>query len=142
MPPTPGWALEVDLAVDPNIHILVVDDFENIARTLRSQLKQLGFTNVDVAVSGNEALQKMKAAKDFGLVLADWAMPDLSGLQLLQQVRQDQDIRAARFIMVTGNTNPKDVAAAKQAGVNGYIVKPYNLAKLKQQVEVTLASAA
>ncbi len=130
------------MAVDPNIHILVVDDFENIARTLRSQLKQLGFTNVDVAMSGTEALQKMKATKDYGLVLADWAMPDMSGLQLLQQVRMDQEIRRARFIMVTGNTNPSDVAAAKQAGVNGYIVKPYNLTKLKQQVWTTLGSAA
>ncbi|HEX9463923.1 MAG TPA: response regulator [Alphaproteobacteria bacterium] len=128
--------------MDPNIHILVVDDFENIARTLRSQLKQLGFTNVDVAMSGTEALQKMKATKDYGLVLADWAMPDMSGLQLLQQVRMDQEIRRARFIMVTGNTNPSDVAAAKQAGVNGYIVKPYNLTKLKQQVWTTLGSAA
>jgi len=120
------------------MHILVVDDFENIARTLRSQLRQLGFTNVDVAVSGNEALEKIKAAKDFGLVLADWTMPDLSGLQLLQQVRQDKDVKATRFIMVTGNTNPQDVAAAKQAGVSGYVVKPYNLANLKRQIEATL----
>ena len=116
------------MPVDKNIRILVVDDFENIARTLRSQLRQLGFMNVDVAISGAEALQKLKAAKDFGLVLADWAMPDLSGLQLLQEVRQDKESRGLRFIMVTGNTNPKDVGAAKQAGVNGYIVKPYNLA--------------
>jgi len=123
---------------DKNTHILVVDDFENIARTLRSQLRQLGFTNVDVAMSGNEALEKIKAAKDFGLVLADWAMPDLSGLQLLQQVRQDKDMKSTRFIMVTGNTNPQDVAAAKQAGVNGYVVKPYNLANLKRQIEATL----
>jgi two-component system chemotaxis response regulator CheY len=129
------------MPIDKNIHILVVDDFENIARTLRSQLRQLGFTNVDVAMSGNEALQKLKATKDFGLVLADWEMPDLNGLQLLQQVRQDKEMRGARFIMITGNTDPKDVAAAKQAGVNGYIVKPYNLAKLKLQVENTLGAA-
>ena len=126
------------MPADKNTHILVVDDFENIARTLRSQLRQLGFTNVDVAMSGNEALEKIKAAKDFGLVLADWAMPDLSGLQLLQQVRQDKDMKSTRFIMVTGNTNPQDVAAAKQAGVNGYVVKPYNLANLKRQIEATL----
>ena len=126
------------MPADKNTHILVVDDFENIARTLRSQLRQLGFTNVDVAMSGNEALEKIKAAKDFGLVLADWAMPDLSGLQLLQQVRQDKDMKTTRFIMVTGNTNPQDVAAAKQAGVNGYVVKPYNLANLKRQIEATL----
>ena len=126
------------MPADKNMHILVVDDFENIARTLRSQLRQLGFTNVDVAISGTEALEKIKTSKDFGLVLADWAMPDLNGLQLLQQVRQNQETKATRFIMVTGNTNPQDVAAAKQAGISGYIVKPYNLANLKRQIEATL----
>ena len=130
------------MPADKNMHILVVDDFENVARTLRSQLRQLGFTNVDVAMSGNEALEKIKASKDFGLVLADWMMPDLNGLQLMQQVRQDQETKATRFIMVTGNTNPSDVAAAKQAGVSGYIVKPYNLANLKRQIEATLGPLA
>lgn len=128
------------MAVDKNVHILVVDDFENIARTLRSQLKQLGFANVDVALSGGEALEKLKASKDYGLVLADWTMPDVNGLQLLRQMRENQDMKNLRFVMVTGNTNPGDVAAAKQAGVNGYIVKPYNLATLKQRLEATLGA--
>lgn len=126
------------MPADKSVHVLVVDDFENIARTLRSQLRQLGFTNVDVAVGGTQALEKLKQKKDYGLVLADWMMPDVSGLQLLQQVRGDQELQKAQFIMVTGNTNPEDVAAAKKAGVNGYVVKPYNLATLKQRLEATL----
>ncbi len=126
------------MAADKNIHVLVVDDFENIARTLRSQLRQLGFTNVDVAVGGPQALEKLKETKDYGLVLADWMMPDVNGLQLLQQIRGDKEMQTARFVMVTANTNPEDVAAAKKAGVNGYVVKPYNLATLKQRLEATL----
>ena len=126
------------MPADTSVHVLVVDDFENIARTLRSQLRQLGFTNVDVAVGGTQALEKLKQKKDYGLVLADWMMPDVSGLQLLQEVRSDKELQKARFIMVTGNTNPEDVAAAKKAGVNGYVVKPYNLATLKQRLEATL----
>lgn len=126
------------MAADKDVRILIVDDFEQVARTLRSQLRQLGFANVDVAFSGGEALEKLKSTKDYGLVLADWMMPDLSGLQLLQQLRDDQEMKKLRFIMVTGNTTPTDVAAAKQAGVNGYIVKPYNLATLKQRLEATL----
>ncbi len=123
------------MTADKGVHILVVDDIETVARTLRSQLRQLGFSKVDIAMSGGEALEKLKAAGDYGLVLADWAMPDLNGLQLLQQVRGDQNMKAMRFMMVTGNTNPEDVAAAKKAGVNGYLVKPYNLATLKQRLE-------
>jgi len=125
------------MAADKNIHILVVDDFENIARTLRSQLRGLGFTKVDVALSGTQALEKLKEAKDYGLILADWMMPDLTGLQLLQKVREDKDTKDIRFLMVTANTNPEDVAAAKKLGVNGYVIKPYNLATLKQRL-VTL----
>ncbi|HTP83561.1 MAG TPA: response regulator [Alphaproteobacteria bacterium] len=123
------------MAADKTIHILVVDDFENIARTLRSQLRGLGFTKVDVAVGGLQALEKLKEAKDYGLILADWTMPDLNGLQLLQKVREDKEMKGIRFLMVTGNTNPGDVAAAKKLGVNGYVIKPYNLATLKQRLE-------
>jgi two-component system, chemotaxis family, chemotaxis protein CheY len=65
-------------------------------------------------------------------------MPDLTGLQLLQEVRKDKEMKDILFIMVTGNTNPNDVAAAKKAGVNGYVIKPYNLATLKQRLEATL----
>lgn len=128
------------MAADKTVRVLVVDDFENVARTLRSQLRQLGFVNVEVAVGGTEALEKIKAGPEYGLVLADWAMPDLTGLQLLQSVREGQASKNARFVMVTGNTNPEDVAAAKKAGVTGYVVKPYNLATLKQRLEAMLGS--
>ena len=126
------------MAADKNVHTLVVDDVENVARTLRSQLRHLGFTKVDVAVGGAEALGKLREAGDFGLILADWTMPDLTGLQLLQEVRKDKEMKDILFIMVTGNTNPDDVAAAKKAGVNGYVIKPYNLVTLKQRLEATL----
>lgn len=130
------------MPADKNVHTLVVDDFETTARTLRSQLRQLGFTNVDVAVGGGEALDKLKAAKDYGLVLADWTMPGLTGLQLLQKIREDKELKSIRFLMVTGNTNPEDVSAAKKANVNGYVIKPYNLATLKQRLEAVLGPLA
>jgi two-component system, chemotaxis family, chemotaxis protein CheY len=125
------------MPLDKTIRILVVDDFENVARTLQSQLRQLGFSKVEVAAGGPTALAKLKEAKDFGLILADWIMPEVNGLDLLKEVRGDQKLKNVPFIMVTGNTNPEDVAAAKKAGVTSYIIKPYNMATLKQRLEAT-----
>lgn len=128
------------MAVDRDMRILVVDDFENIGRTLKSQLRQLGFTKVEVAASGTAALEKIKETKDYGLILADWIMPDVNGLALLKEVRGDPKLKGVPFIMVTGNTDPEDVTAAKKAGVSNYIIKPYNMATLKQRLEATLGA--
>ncbi len=126
------------MPIDKNVKILVVDDIENAALMLRSQLKKLGFSNVEVAYSGQEALEKINATKDYGLFLCDWNMDHVNGEQVLQQVRGDQQLKQARFIVVTGDPRAEIVSAAKQGGVNGFIVKPYNLATLQQRVEAML----
>ena len=123
------------MAVDKGLHILVVDDIDAAVQMLRLQLKQLGFTNIDVARDGAEAVDLINAVKDYGLILADWNMTGVSGLDLLKMVRSNQKLGSVPFIMITGNNQSKDVFAAKQAGVTNYIMKPYNLATLRQRLE-------
>ena len=127
------------MAIDPTVKVLVIDDIDIAAQVLKGQLQMIGFTNVDIAESGEAALARIEAGAEYGLFLCDWAMHAVDGLQVLQRVRNHQKLRAAPFIMVTGNRDARDVTAAKAAGVNGYLVKPYNLAGLRQRVESVLA---
>jgi two-component system, chemotaxis family, chemotaxis protein CheY len=138
MPPRLDFFEGNVMAVDKGIKILVVDDFENIALTLKSQLKKLGFLDVDVAIGGEDALEKIRSNREYGLFICDWFMNDVNGLKVLEQVRADEQLRKARFIMVTGNPQAEDVAAAKRAGVNGYVLKPYTIATLQQRIETVL----
>lgn len=123
------------MPVDKNMPILVVDDYNTMRRIVRNLLKQLGFENVDEASDGGEALKKLQE-KPFGLVISDWNMEPMTGYQLLQQVRADanEKIKGVPFIMVTAESKPENVVAAKQAGVNNYIVKPFNAETLKSKL--------
>src|SRR3954467_11745699 len=122
------------MTVDKAMHILVVDDYNTMRRIIRNLLKQLGFDNVDEAAHGGEALAKMHE-KAFGLVISDWNMEPMTGLELLKQVRADEKLRNTPFIMVTAESKPENVIAAKQAGVSNYIVKPFNAETLKTKIE-------
>ncbi|HBB56243.1 MAG TPA: two-component system response regulator, partial [Hyphomonadaceae bacterium] len=113
------------MAVDMSMPILVVDDYQTMVRIIRNLLKQLGFENVDEAADGQAALAKMKAAK-FGLVISDWNMEPMTGFELLKEVRADETLKTTPFIMVTAESKTENVVAAKKAGVNNYIVKPFN----------------
>lgn len=121
------------MAVDKNMPILIVDDYKTMLRIIRNLLKQLGFTNVDEAMDGGEALTKLRAA-DFGLVISDWNMDPMTGLQLLKEVRSDETLKKTPFVMITAESKTENVIAAKQAGVNNYIVKPFNAATLKSKL--------
>ncbi len=121
------------MAVDMQMPILVVDDYKTMVRIIQNLLKQLGFSNVDEAANGQEALGKLKASK-FGLVISDWNMEPMTGYELLQSVRSDADLKSLPFIMVTAESKTENVIAAKKAGVNNYIVKPFNAATLKQKM--------
>jgi len=121
------------MAVDKNMSILIVDDYKTMLRIIRNLLKQLGFTNVDEASDGDEALTKLRAA-EFGLVISDWNMEPMTGLQLLKEVRGDEGLKTTPFIMITAESKTENVIAAKQAGVNNYIVKPFNAATLKTKL--------
>ena len=121
------------MAVDKSMNVLVVDDYKTMVRIIQNLLKQLGFDNVDAATDGHEALHKLRAHK-YGLVISDWNMEPMTGYQLLQRVRADADLKSIPFIMVTAESKTENVIAAKKAGVNNYIVKPFNAETLKQKM--------
>jgi len=125
------------MAIDKNINILIVDDYKTMLRIIRNLLKQIEFHNVDEASDGGEALAKLRAG-NFGLIISDWNMEPMTGLQLLQEVRADAKLKHTPFIMVTAESKAENVIAAKQAGVSNYIVKPFNAETLKGKIEMVL----
>lgn len=125
------------MAVDLSMPVLVVDDYKTMIRIIRNLLKQLGFENVDDAADGQEALGKMKENK-YGLVISDWNMEPMTGYELLREVRADDKLKGTPFIMVTAESKTENVVAAKKAGVNNYIVKPFNAATLKSKISAVI----
>ena len=126
------------MSVDKNMNVLIVDDYKTMLRIIGNLLKQLGFNNVDEATDGTMALEMFKN-KDYGLVISDWNMEPMSGLELLKQVRGSNDNYAnVPFIMVTAESKTENVVMAKQAGVNNYIVKPFNAETLKTKIAAVL----
>jgi two-component system chemotaxis response regulator CheY len=121
------------MAVDKSTPILVVDDYKTMVRIIRNLLQQLGFDNVDDASDGASALAKLRA-KRFGLVISDWAMEPMSGLELLQAMRADPALQTLPFIMITAENRKERVARAEEAGANGYIVKPFSAEALSERI--------
>jgi two-component system chemotaxis response regulator CheY len=113
--------------------VLVVDDYKTMIRIIQNLLRQIGFQNVDEAGDGAEAYQKMRATR-YGLVISDWNMEPITGYELLVKVRSDEQLKRTPFILVTAESKTENVMAAKKAGVNNYIVKPFNAATLKQKI--------
>ena len=124
------------MAVDKNMHVLIVDDYKTMLRIIRNLLKQLGFNNIEEATDGSMALQKMRQMP-FGLVISDWNMEPMTGIQL-REVRADEKLKATPFIMVTAESKSENVVAAKEAGVSNYIVKPFNAETLKGKIASVL----
>ncbi len=127
------------MAVDLNMQVLIVDDYKTMLRIIRNLLKQLGFNNVDEATDGSMALQKLRD-KDYGMVISDWNMEPMTGIQLLREVRADSRLKSLPFIMITAESKTENVIAAKEAGVNNYIVKPFNAATLKTKLVSVLGN--
>jgi two-component system chemotaxis response regulator CheY len=125
------------MAVDLRMNVLIVDDYKTMLRIVKNLLNQIGFTNVDEAEDGSAALQKVRQ-KEYGLIISDWNMQPMTGLQFLQEVRADAKLKHIPFIMVTAESKTENVIAAKQAGVNNYIVKPFNAAVLKGKIATVL----
>jgi two-component system chemotaxis response regulator CheY len=126
--------------MDKNIKVLVVDDYKTMVRIIRNLLKQIEFENVDEASDGEEALNKLRTG-GFGLVISDWNMSPMTGLDLLRHVRADAKLKDLPFIMVTAESKTENVIAAKQAGVSNYIVKPFNAETLREKIEKVLVHA-
>lgn len=125
------------MSVDKNIPILIVDDYKTMLRIIRNLLSQLGFNNVEEATNGSEAWTKLEQ-KPFKLVISDWNMEPVSGLDLLRKMRGDQRFSTIPFIMITAETKVDNVVVAKKEGVNNYIVKPFNAATLKTKLAAVL----
>jgi two-component system chemotaxis response regulator CheY len=129
------------MAVDLSMPVLVVDDYNTMIRIIRNLLRQIGFQDIDDASDGSTALAKMRDKK-YGLVISDWNMEPMTGYDLLKQVRSDPVLRSTPFIMVTAESKTENVIAAKQAGVNNYIVKPFNADTLKNKIDAVFPSVA
>jgi len=122
------------MAVDFAMPVLVVDDYNTMIRIIRNLLKQIGFADIDDAADGSAALARMREKK-YGLVISDWNMEPMTGYELLKEVRADPGLSKTPFIMVTAESKTENVIAAKKAGVNNYIVKPFNAQTLQSKIE-------
>ena len=125
------------MAVDLSMPILIVDDYKTMLRIIGNLLKQLGFKTIDEATDGAEALSKMRS-KAYSLVISDWNMAPMTGFQLLKEVRADEKLKETKFILVTAESKTENVIAAKQAGVNNYIMKPFNAETLKGKLKAVI----
>ena len=112
------------MPMDTTMKVLVVDDFATMRRIVKGVLKQLGFNNIVEAEDGDLALDELKKEK-FGLIVSDWNMPNMTGLDLLKAVRGDESLKGIPFIMVTAEGQKENVVEAVKAGVSNYIVKPF-----------------
>ena len=129
------------MAVDLSMPILIVDDYNTMVRIIRNLLKQLGFQDVDDATDGAAALAKLRARK-YGLVISDWNMEPMTGYDLLKEVRADPALVKTPFIMVTAESKTENVIAAKKAGVDNYIVKPFNAQTLQHKIQAVFPDDA
>lgn len=121
------------MPADPNMKILVVDDMSTMRRIVKNILKQLGFSNMDEAENGQEALQKLRADA-FGFVVSDWNMPVMPGIEMLRAIRADERLKHIPVLMVTAEAQKENLIEAIQAGVNNYVVKPFTAETMQEKI--------
>ncbi len=121
-------------ALDKNMKVLVVDDFSTMRRIVKNLLRDLGFTNISEADDGSTALPMLQGG-DFDFVVTDWNMPGMQGIDLLKAIRADASLAHIPVLMVTAEAKKEQIVMAAQAGVNGYIVKPFTAATLKTKLD-------
>ncbi|MCE9680035.1 chemotaxis response regulator CheY [Shewanella sp. AS1] len=120
--------------MDKNMKILVVDDFSTMRRIIKNLLRDLGFNNTQEADDGTTALPMLQKG-DFDFVVTDWNMPGMQGIDLLKAIRADEKLKHIPVLMVTAEAKREQIIAAAQAGVNGYVVKPFTAATLKEKLD-------
>ncbi|MDZ4381018.1 MAG: response regulator [Parvibaculum sp.] len=125
------------MAVDMKMPILIVDDYKTMLRIVRNLLNKLGFSDIDEATDGTEALAKLKSRR-YALIISDWNMQPMTGYELLQKVRADASTKSLPFVMVTAESKVENVIAARKAGVNNYIIKPFSAEVLKAKLKTVL----
>ena len=119
---------------DPNMKFLVVDDFSTMRRIVRNLLKELGFSNVTEAEDGVDALRKLRA-EHFDFVVSDWNMPNMTGIDLLREIRKDEALKHLPVLMVTAEAKRENIIEAAQAGASGYVVKPFTAVTLDEKLQ-------
>ena len=127
--------------MQPNLNFLVVDDFSTMRRIIKNLLHDLGYANVTEADDGNTALPLLKEG-NFDFLITDWNMPGMPGLELLKQVRADARLAKLPVLMLTAEAKREQIVEAAQAGVNGYVIKPFTAATLKEKIDKILAARA
>lgn len=136
----PGATAFVEtMPIDKAMNVLVVDDYKTMVRIVRGLLVELGFSNIDDAPDGAAALELVKT-HDYGLILSDWNMQPMTGFELLQAVRARPETAKTPFVMITAEAKTENVLAARKAGVNNYIIKPFNLAVLRQKLSTVFGA--
>ncbi|MBL1321127.1 MAG: chemotaxis response regulator CheY [Methylophaga sp.] len=120
--------------MDKNMKILIVDDFSTMRRIIKNLLRDLGFNNTEEADDGLTALPILQAG-GIDFLVTDWNMPGMQGIDLLKAVRADENLSSMPVLMVTAETKREQIIVAAQAGVNGYIVKPFTAATLKDKID-------
>jgi len=123
---------------DKNLKFLVVDDFSTMRRIVRNLLKELGYTNVDEAEDGVAALQKLRSGTNFQFVVTDWNMPNMTGIELLKNIRADANLKHLPVLMITAEAKKENIIEAAQAKASGYIVKPFTAAVLDEKLNKIL----
>ena len=118
---------------DKNLRFLVVDDFSTMRRIIRNLLKELQFTNVDEAEDGLVGLNKLRSG-GFQFVVSDWNMPNMTGIEMLKQIRLDPNLKHLPVLMVTAEAKKENIVEAAQAGADGYVVKPFTAAVLEEKL--------
>jgi two-component system, chemotaxis family, chemotaxis protein CheY len=124
----------LEAILDKSMKILVVDDFSTMRRIIKNLLKDLGFANIQEADDGNTALAMLQQG-DFDFVVTDWNMPGMQGIDLLRAIRANDKLKHLPVLMVTAEAKKEQIVAAAQAGVNGYVVKPFTAATLKEKLD-------
>jgi two-component system chemotaxis response regulator CheY len=127
------------MSIDLRMPILVVDDYQTMIRIIRNLLRQIGFCEIDDASDGSAALTRLRSRR-YGLVITDWNMQPMTGYELLRHARAEETLRAIPFIMITAESKIENVVAAKNAGANNYIVKPFTINTLRTKIHAVLAN--
>jgi two-component system chemotaxis response regulator CheY len=123
----------MEVVLNKNMKIIVVDDFSTMRRIIKNLLKDLGFTNIQEADDGSTALPMLQQG-DFDFVITDWNMPGMQGIDLLRAIRADDKLKHLPVLMVTAEAKKEQIVAAAQAGVNGYVIKPFTAGTLKEKL--------
>jgi len=125
--------------MDLGMKVLIVDDFATMRRILKNIMKQIGFSDITEADNGKNALKALKSDK-IDLVLCDWNMPEMAGIEVLNSVRADSDLKDTPFIMVTAEAQKENILEAVKAGVSSYIVKPFTADTVEEKLQKVFAA--